>query len=95
MGRLQIVITEKAVTDEARNTLIRAGPVTVGRIPHGPPSAMRTWDLQTSSESCLRLAMEGTKGDRSGVVFAGAARRRRHRAEGSVFAFAQTTGGEE
>jgi hypothetical protein len=44
MGRLQIVITEKAITDEARNTLIRVEPVTVGRIPHGPPGAMRTWD---------------------------------------------------
>jgi hypothetical protein len=43
-GRLQTVITEKAITDEARNTLIRAMPVTVGRIPHGPPGAMRTWD---------------------------------------------------
>jgi hypothetical protein len=43
-GRLQTVITEKAITDEARNTFIPAGPVTVGRIPHGPPDAMRTWD---------------------------------------------------
>jgi hypothetical protein len=65
-GRLQTVITEKAITDEARNTLIRAGPVTVGRIPHGPPGVMRTWDWQTSSESSLRPAMERTKGDRAG-----------------------------
>jgi hypothetical protein len=43
-GRLQTVITEKAITDEARDTLIRAGPVTVGRIPRGPLGAMRTWD---------------------------------------------------
>jgi hypothetical protein len=43
-GRLQTVITEKAITDEARNMLIRAGPITVGQIPHGPPDAMRTWD---------------------------------------------------
>jgi hypothetical protein len=43
-GRLQTVITEKAITDEAHNMLIRAGPVTVGRIPHGPPDTMRTWD---------------------------------------------------
>jgi hypothetical protein len=41
---LQTVITEKAITDVARNTLIRVGPVTVGRIPPGPPSAVRTWD---------------------------------------------------
>jgi hypothetical protein len=38
-GRLQTVIT-----NEARNMLIRAGPVTVGRILHGPPDAMRMWD---------------------------------------------------
>jgi hypothetical protein len=44
MGRLQTVITEKAITDEVRNTLILAGPVTLGRIPHGLPGAMRTWD---------------------------------------------------
>jgi hypothetical protein len=42
--RLQTVITEKAITDVTRNMFIRAGPVTVGRIPHGPPDAMRTWD---------------------------------------------------
>jgi hypothetical protein len=76
---------------------IRAGPITVDRIPHGPPGAMRTWDLQTLSESCLRLAMERTKGiirpalsARSGTVFIGVARRRRHRAKGSIFAFAPT-----
>jgi hypothetical protein len=43
-GRLQTVITKKTITDEARNMLIRAGPVTVGRILHGPPDAMRMWD---------------------------------------------------
>jgi hypothetical protein len=32
------------IIDKARNKLIRAGPVTVGRIPHGPPDALRTWD---------------------------------------------------
>jgi hypothetical protein len=42
--RLQTVITEKAITDVACNMLIRAGPVTVGRIPLGPPDAVRTWD---------------------------------------------------
>jgi hypothetical protein len=41
-GRLQTVITEKAITDEARNTLIPIGPVTVGRIPLGLPDPMRT-----------------------------------------------------
>jgi hypothetical protein len=41
-GRLQTVITEKSITDEARNTLIPVGPVIVGRIPHGLPNTMRT-----------------------------------------------------
>jgi hypothetical protein len=43
-GRLQTVITKKAITDEARNMLVHAGPVTVGRIPRGPPGEMRAWD---------------------------------------------------
>jgi hypothetical protein len=34
----------KAITDEARNMLVHAGPVIVGRIPHGPPGEMRTRD---------------------------------------------------
>jgi hypothetical protein len=36
-GRLQTVITVRAITNEARNALIRAGAVTVGRNSHGPP----------------------------------------------------------
>jgi hypothetical protein len=41
-GEVTDLITEKAITDEARNTLIPAGPVTVGRIPHGLMDTMRT-----------------------------------------------------
>jgi hypothetical protein len=52
--------------------LIHMGPVTVGRILHGPPDAMRMWDWQTSTEPCLRLVMEGTKADRVGLHPAGA-----------------------
>jgi hypothetical protein len=40
--RLQTVITEKAITDEARNMLIPVGLITVGRIPLGLPGMMRT-----------------------------------------------------
>jgi hypothetical protein len=61
----------KAITDVARNTLIRAGPVTVGRILHGPPDATRTWDWRTSTEPCLRLALERTKADHGGLRPAG------------------------
>jgi hypothetical protein len=42
--RLQTVITEKAIINAARNMLIHVWPVTVGRIPLGPPDAVRTWD---------------------------------------------------
>jgi hypothetical protein len=41
-GRLQNVIIEKAITDEACIMLIPTGPVTVGRIPLGLPGTMRT-----------------------------------------------------
>jgi hypothetical protein len=34
----------KVITDEAHNMLVHAGPVTVGRIPRGPPCEMRTRD---------------------------------------------------
>jgi hypothetical protein len=41
-GRLQTIITEKAITDEARNTLIPTGPVKVGQIPLGLSNTMGT-----------------------------------------------------
>jgi hypothetical protein len=41
-GRLQTIITEKAITDTTRNMFIPAGPVTVGRIPLGPTDPMGT-----------------------------------------------------
>jgi hypothetical protein len=42
LSQLQTVITEKAIIDEACNTLIPARPVTVGRIPHRLLDMMRT-----------------------------------------------------
>jgi hypothetical protein len=65
-GRLQTVITVKAITNVARNALILAGPVTVGRIPHGPPGAVTTWETRRLRQR-LRLATERTKGDRVGL----------------------------
>jgi hypothetical protein len=38
---LQTIITEKAITNEARNSPVHVGPVTVGQIPRGPPGEMR------------------------------------------------------
>jgi hypothetical protein len=34
----------KVITDEARNMLVHAGPVTVGQIPRGPLGEMRMRD---------------------------------------------------
>jgi hypothetical protein len=34
----------KVITHEARNMLVHAGPITVGRFPRGPLSEMRTRD---------------------------------------------------
>jgi hypothetical protein len=65
-GRLHTVITVKAITNVALNALILAGPVTVGRIPHGPPGAVTTWETRRLRQS-LRLATERTKGDRAGL----------------------------
>jgi hypothetical protein len=56
----------KAITDVARNALIPAGPVTVGRIPHGPPGAVMTWETHRLRQS-LRLATVEGKGDRAGL----------------------------
>jgi hypothetical protein len=40
-GRVTDRHYRKAITDEARNLLVHTGPVTMGRIPHGPPGEMR------------------------------------------------------
>jgi hypothetical protein len=41
-GGYSLSLQKRLITDEARNTLIPAGPVTVGRIPFGLPDPMRT-----------------------------------------------------
>jgi hypothetical protein len=41
-GRLQTAITVKAITDATHNALILVGPITMGRIPHGPLGAVMT-----------------------------------------------------
>jgi hypothetical protein len=48
-GRVTDCHYRKAITNWARNTLLRAEPVTMGRIPRGPPGWVRTWDGKTSS----------------------------------------------
>jgi hypothetical protein len=56
----------KSITKAARNALILAGPVIVGRISRGPPAAVMTWETCRLQQS-LRLATERTKGDRAGL----------------------------
>ena len=56
----------KAITNAARNVLILAGPVTMGRIPHGPPGAVTMCETRRLRQS-LRLATERTKEDRVGL----------------------------
>jgi hypothetical protein len=62
-GRLQTVITVKAITNAVCNALILAGPVTLGRIPCGPSRAVTKWETRRLRQR-LRLATERTKGDR-------------------------------
>ena len=64
-GRVTDCHYRKAITNWARNTLLNAGPVTMGRIPHGPPDLVRTWGGKTSSSAfvvSLRLAVRRTGG---------------------------------
>jgi hypothetical protein len=103
-GRLQAVITVKAFTDTACNTLILAGPITMGRIPRGPPEVVTTWEIRRLRQS-LRLATRPRRGQRrspSGrclrlvrarsvdVTICAVGKQSHTRAKGSVFAFAPT-----
>jgi hypothetical protein len=60
-GRVTNCHYRKAITNQARNTPVRAGPVTTGRIPRGPPG--RTEDTGWRDFVVgLRLAVKRTKG---------------------------------
>jgi hypothetical protein len=77
---------QKAITNEARNLSIHAGPVTVGRIPRGPPGEMR----DAGPADFVGVWPSSCDGWNEGPVTV--ASRRRLRAKGSVFAFAPTVG---
>jgi hypothetical protein len=93
----------KAIPDTSRNVLILAGPITMGRFPHGPPRAVMMWETRRLRQS-LHLATRPRRGPcrstsgrcfrlvraRSVDVTICAMGRRSHRAKGSVFAFAPT-----
>jgi hypothetical protein len=103
-GRLQTVITAEAITNAARNTLIRAGLVTVGQISHGPPVhgedvKLVDFDRAFVLQRRVRRGMHWSSSIRRlrlarvcyvDIDFIVVTRRRRHRAKGSVFAFAPT-----
>jgi hypothetical protein len=93
------------ITDTALIALVLAGPITMGRLPHGPPRAVTTWETRRLLQS-LRLATRGRTGPHRSsssrrlrlvltcsmdVAFICAMGRRSRRAKGSVFVFAPTT----
>jgi hypothetical protein len=53
----------KAITDTTLNALILAGPITMGRIPHGPPVAVTTWETYRLQQS-LKFATRRQRGPR-------------------------------
>jgi hypothetical protein len=88
----------KTITDTTLNALILVGPITMGRIPHGPLVAVTTWETCRLRQS-LRLATRPRRGPRRSP-FGRRLRqcsdalwmcsRRSHRAKGSMFDFAPT-----
>jgi hypothetical protein len=92
----------KAITDTTLNTLILAGPITMGRIPHGPPVVVTTWETCRLRQSLLLRPVH--EGNHAGLRLVDAfgmfgrivdvtictMGRRSHRAKGSMFAFAPT-----
>jgi hypothetical protein len=45
-GRLHAVIMVTLITDTTLIALVLARPITMGRIPHGPPRAVTTWEAR-------------------------------------------------
>jgi hypothetical protein len=103
-GRLQIVIKENLITDTTLIALVLTGPITMGRIPHGPLLAVTPWEARRLWQG-LRLATREQRGPHRStssrclwlvltcsvnVAFVCTMRRRSHRAKGSMFAFAPT-----
>jgi hypothetical protein len=79
----------KAFTNRARNTLPRAGPATICRIPRGPPG-------RGTGRHCRRPLSRRCRGRRvdptGSFASIDAARRTKAGAKGGVFAFAPTVG---
>jgi hypothetical protein len=103
-GRLHIVIKENLITDTALIALVLTGPITMGRIPHGPLLAVTTREARRLRQG-LRLATQERRGPHKSpsgrrlrlvptcsvnAAFVCMVRRRSRRAKGCVFAFAPT-----
>jgi hypothetical protein len=102
--RLHIVIKVNPITDTTLIALVLTGPITMGRIIHGPSPADGAREAHRHRRG-LRLATPERRGSHwspSGwrprlvlacfvdVAFVNVMRRRSRRAKGSVFAFAST-----
>jgi hypothetical protein len=88
---LQTVITGRPLQIRLVTRNGHAGPVTMGRIPRGPPFWTRSQDETTSSQVFVRRRMRRRVS--LPVVLSPLVQRvrRRPRAKGGVFAFAPTT----
>jgi hypothetical protein len=60
-GRLQIVIKANLITDTALIALVLVGPITMGRIIHGPPPVLRTREVRSHRQG-LRLVTRERRG---------------------------------
>jgi hypothetical protein len=88
---LQTVITGRPLQIRPVMRSGHAGPVTMGRITHGPPRWTRSRDETTSSQVFVRRRVR-RRVSLPVVLPPWVQRsRRRHRAKGGVFAFAPTT----
>jgi hypothetical protein len=102
--RLQTVITINFITDTDLITPVHAGPISMGRIAHGPPLVVREREVRRLRQglrlvSCERRGSNRPPSDwRPRPVLAGSVdsafvctrRGRSRRAKGGVFAFAPT-----
>jgi hypothetical protein len=62
-GRLQTVITVNFITDTALITLVHAGPISMGRITHGPPTEVRGREVRRLRQG-LRLVTRERRSNR-------------------------------
>jgi hypothetical protein len=103
-GRLQIVIKVNLITDTTLITLVLVGPITMGRITHGPPPVVREREVRRRRQGLLLATREQRGSHRPppdrrpqlvlvcsvDLAFVCIRRGRSRRAKGGMFAFAPT-----